>query len=109
MDEAALAVVEELTALCKQPVTQANTRRRKDLVTQQRALTKAVDLYHLHLRQYEKQRAKVQQLEAGLLPGEGMLYREVNDLDKTGAKVCNLQLVLVERKVLGGPLVLTNV
>ena len=39
-----------------------------------------------------------------------MLYRDfVNDHDESGAKVCNLQLVLVERKVLGGPLVLTNV
>ncbi len=64
-----------------------------------------MDLYHLHLRQYEKQRAK-----ADLVPGESVLYRDfVNDHDETGAKVCNLQLVLVERKVLGGPLVLTNV
>ncbi len=76
MDEAALAVVvAELTALCNQPVTPANTRRRKALVTKQRALTKAVDLYHLHLRQYAKQRAKAQQVEADLVPGEGVLYR----------------------------------
>ncbi len=32
----------------------------------------------------------------------------VNDHDESGAKVCNLQLVLVERKVTGGPLVLVN-
>jgi hypothetical protein len=111
VDEAALAAaVAELTAVCKLPVTQANTRRRKALVTEQRALRKAVDLYRLHLRQYEKQRAKAQRLEADLVPGEGVLYRDfVNDHDETGAKVCNLQLVLVERKVLGGPLVLTNI
>jgi len=111
VDEAALAVVvEELTALCKLPGSTANTRRRKALVTEQRALTKAVDHYHLHLRQYEKQRAKVQQLEANLVPGEGLLYRDfVNDHDESGAKVCNLMLVLAERKVLGGPLVLTNI
>ena len=74
--------VAELTALCNQPVTPANTRRRKALVTEQRALTKAVDLYRVHLRQYEKQRAKAQQLEADLVPGEGVLYRDfVNDHD----------------------------
>jgi hypothetical protein len=39
-----------------------------------------------------------------------MLYRDfVSDHDESGAKVSDLQLVLVERKVLGGPLVLTNV
>jgi len=72
-------------------VTTANTRRRKVLATEKRSLQKAVDLYHLHLRQYEKQRAKVQQ---GVVPGEGVVYRDfVNDHDKSGAKVCNLQLV----------------
>ena len=60
-------------------------------------------MYHLHLRQDEKQRAKVQKLEADLVPGEGVLYRDfVNDHDESGAKICNLQLVLVERKVLAG-------
>jgi hypothetical protein len=111
VDEVALAeVVEELAALCKLPVSFASTRRRKVLATEKRSLQKAVDLYHLHLRQYEKQRAKVQQLEADLVPGEGVLYRDyVNDHDENGAKVCNLQLVLVERKVPGGPVVLTNI
>jgi hypothetical protein len=50
-------------------------------------------LCHLHLRQYEKKRAKAQQLEADLVSGEGVLYRDfVKDHDETGAKVCSLQL-----------------
>ena len=88
VDEAALAVVvEELHALCKLSVTSANTRRRKALATDQRALRKAVDLCHLYLWQYEKQRAKLQQLEADLVPGEGVLYRDlVNDTTRAAPR-----------------------
>ena len=102
-------VVAELAALALEEGNRKNTARRAKLVGEVRELRAQVLLYRQHMEQYQTQRRKIQKLEAELKPGEGVLYRDfVNDHHETGAKVCNLQLVLVERKVLGGPLVLTN-
>ena len=109
--EAALAKVDqEIQANVRLEQDQTVRNKRRDLLSERRALQKDVDLYRQHLRQFEKQRKYVQNLEARLEPGEGVLYRDyVNDHDETGAKICNLQFVLVERKVKDGPLVLTNI
>ena len=101
-------IVAELLELAKVGDSKA-VARRKELVGQLREVRAQVALYRQHLVQYETQRKKIQQLEEDLKPGEGLIYRDfVNDHDESGAKVCNLQLVLVERKVTDGPLVLVN-
>ena len=110
-NELALAKVNaELEALGNLEQTKAVAGQRRDLLAQCRRLTKEVERYHLHLRQYEKQRAHIQDLEEHLKPGECVLYRDyVNDHDETGAKVCNLQLVVVYRNVENGPLLVKNI
>ena len=110
-NELALAKVNaELEALGNLEQTKAVAGQRRDLLAQCRRLTKEVERYHLHLRQYEKQRAHIQDLEEHLKPGECVLYRDyVNDHDETGAKVCNLQLVVVYRSVENGPLLVKNI
>jgi len=107
-------VIAELLRLTKREGEERRgdtSQRREQLVAEKRALESAIQLYHLHLRQYETQRMQIEHAQNNLLrPGVDMLYRDyVNDHDGTGGKICNLQLVLVERKVVGGPLALTNI
>ena len=89
-------------------VTQA--AKKQNLLKVKRKLDKQVRLYKMHCLQYETQRKKVQDIEAALKPGEGVLYRDyVNDHDEAGNKVCNLVLVLRHRLKQGEELVTTNI
>jgi len=61
--------------------------------------------YRLHKAQYEKCRDEVEKLEARLLPGECLLFRDfVAQYTADGSKMSNLQLVCLYRNVKDGPL-----
>ena len=91
----ALADLEKEIRLSGDNISGDQLARRKDLVGQKRLLEPAVRLYHIHLKQYATQRKLVQNIDANLTFGSGVLYRDyVNDHDEFGNKVCNLCLVL---------------
>ena len=70
-----------------------------------RILRDNVSRYHTHLKQFEVCRAVVKRIEANLVPGECVLYRDFVALyNCEGNKVQNLVLVVLWRKVAGEPI-----
>jgi hypothetical protein len=85
-------------------------QQKQTLVAQYRRLKADVRQYHVHCEQYEKQRKRVQRIEAALTPGEAVVYRDfVNDHDERGKKVCNLVLVIRQRLQVGQELSTINI
>jgi hypothetical protein len=77
----------------------------KGLEQRQRELAAKVKRYRDHIEQYVVQRPFVKELERNLQPGECILYRDfVNQYNANQGKVANLQLVILTRDVIGGPL-----
>jgi hypothetical protein len=68
-------------------------------------LRKKVQLYQVHLEQYEKCRARVKEAEESITPGRMVMYRDfVNQHNPAGAKVNSLVLVVLYRDTIGGPI-----
>ena len=84
---------------------QASAAEMKKLRTTIAKLTTLCAKYRLHKEQYEKCREEVEKLEARLLPGECLLFRDfVAQYTANGSKMSNLQLVCLYRNVKDGPL-----
>ena len=84
---------------------QASAAEMKKLRTTIAKLTTLCAKYRLHKEQYEKCREEVEKLEARLLPGVCLLFRDfVAQYTANGSKMSNLQLVCLYRNVKDGPL-----
>ena len=89
-------------------VDPAITKHRSDLLALKRDLVKKVNLYHLHLQQYETQRKKVASVIQSETRRRCRVSRFCERSRRKGKKICNMVRVLLERRSHLGPIVKTN-